>query len=170
MEQDVQEITITPAWQSEDPAHHQAIKDFWERHMMLTPDVREARAPEVIALAYAGDLVVAVATGHVQFFPQLRAKFIAYRCAVAPDHRRHDLAHQITAASVRITEEWSAAHPEEKVVGLGAVLESAAFAEKQKRPLWPEWDMNLNLVGYAPNGQQIRVAWYKHAKLEEKPQ
>jgi hypothetical protein len=55
-------------------------------------------------------------------------------------------------------------HPEERVLGLGAVIESPDLAERARQPFWPQTRMGL--VGYTPEGRQIRVAWFAHARLD----
>jgi hypothetical protein len=32
--------------------------------------------------------------------------------------------------------------------------------------VWPDDGLNLNLIGYARDGVQIRVAWFDHANVE----
>jgi hypothetical protein len=62
-----------------------------------------------------------------------------------------------------VLEPWSAAHPEERVAGIATILVSPNYAEKQKRPVW---EPGLTLIGYTPQGQQIRVAWFDHARVD----
>jgi hypothetical protein len=40
------------------------------------------------------------------------------------------------------------------------------YPEKQREPVWPEYGLNLNLAGYSGQGEQIRVSWFPHARVE----
>ena len=61
-------------------------------------------------------------------------------------------------------ERWSLEAPQEKVQGVAAVIQADNFEEMKRRPKWP--GSGLNLVGYTEEGQQIRVAWFDHARLD----
>ena len=47
-----------------------------------------------------------------------------------------------------------------------AVIQAAEYRDKQREPIWPEYGLELNLAGWTDRGEQLRVAWFRHAKLE----
>jgi hypothetical protein len=156
------------AWTLNDPQLMADAKEFWRELKMLNPAEIERRASELIVVAYNLGKPVAVSTANLAMVEQLRCRCAMYRCAVALDHRRHHLSYQISGRSREVLEQWSLEHPEEEICGMAANIEASQYRSgKQREPMWPEYDLNLNFVGYNNKGQQLRVAWFKHAILPE---
>ena len=159
-------LSIQPAWQRGDRQVERDAIAFWHRLGLLPIDVAPAdRAKELAAAAYdeAGKLV-GVSTIFLAPYEPLRRRFAWYRCAVDPDHRRALTSTSLTVFTRDLIERWSAEHREEKVLGLGAVIDSRALAARQKDPLWA--NTRLNLVGHTGDGRQVRIAWFAHAEVE----
>lgn len=155
--------TITPAWSLHDPGLVQAAIGFWRDLAILPQGVDPAaRAAELVALARQGDTVAAVSTAAIQEIPTVRSRFAMFRCAVAPEHRRSHLATEMLLNAKTQIEQWSLAHPEARVQGLGIVLE-ADIGERARIPLWTQ--SGLHLAGYTPDGRQLRLAWFEHARI-----
>ncbi|HYJ29958.1 MAG TPA: hypothetical protein VEW25_06415 [Allosphingosinicella sp.] len=156
---------LRPAWRRGDADIERDAIAFWNRLGILPQGVRpEDRARELVAVAYQGDRLVGVATAALGRIEALKARFAMLRGAVEPEHRRSRLGFDLAVLSRELIETWSRAHPEERVLGLGAIVESPDLAERARRPLWPQ--TRLNLIGYTPEGRQIRVAWFAHAELD----
>jgi len=85
-----------------------------------------------------------------------------YRCAAAPSFRRSPFSLQVTEESRKLMEQWSLGNPQEGVMGLAAAIESRLLARHMPSVFWPA---ELIFMGYMPNGQQLRVAWFKHATV-----
>ena len=165
------EYDFRPAWRREDTQLMADAKEFWRELKMLGPAEIERRAAELIMVAYHLGKPVAVSSANIAMVEQLRCRCAMYRCAVALDHRRHHLSYQISGLSRAVLEQWSLEHPEEEVCGMAANIEASQYRSgKQREPMWPEYDLNLNFVGYTAKGQQLRVAWFKHALLPERQQ
>lgn len=160
------EITYVTAWRRDDPKLAEDGKGFWSELGLLTPEERERRATELCSMAYAEGKVIGVTTVALAAFPPLRSRFAFTRCAVAPEFRRHYLATMLTRHSLTTTEAWSLEHPEEKLQGLAIVVQSNELGSKAVYPQWADWNIHLNLAGFTPRGEQIRVAWFRHARLE----
>ena len=155
--------TLTPAWGLRDPSLEQAAIGFWRDLAILPQGVdAAARAAELVALARQGDTVAGVSTAAIQEVPTVRSRFAMFRCAVAPAHRRSHLATDLLLNAKTLIEQWSLAHPEARVRGLGIVLE-ADIGERGRIPLWPQSGMQL--AGYTPEGRQLRLAWFAHARI-----
>ena len=71
---------------------------------------------------------------------------------------------EILKASRNVLERWSLEAPQEQVQGVAAVIQAANIEEMKRLPKWPR--SGLDLVGYTQDGQQIRVAWFDHARLD----
>ena len=61
-------------------------------------------------------------------------------------------------------EAWAKEHPEERLGGMGAVIESENLRGWEKRPLWPT--TKLNLIGHTPEGRQLRLYWFADFTLD----
>jgi len=161
------EFDFRPAWRKADPQIENDAREFWRAMRLIAPPEIERRIPELVAAAYENGRLVAVSTAEFSMLPQLRARFAMYRCLVSPEYRRHHLSYRISGYSREVLEQWSLQNPHEKVVGMAAIIQAREYKFKQREPLWPEYGLNLNLVGYNNVGSQIRVAWFKHGLVEE---
>ncbi|MEA3040669.1 MAG: hypothetical protein QOC65_158 [Sphingomonadales bacterium] len=156
---------LRPAWRLGDPEIERDAIAFWARTGILPPGVRpEERARELVTAAYRGERLVGVTTAALGRIDALRGRFAMLRGAVDPAHRRSRLGFDLLLFSRELIERWSLEHPEEKLLGLGAVIESPDLAERARQPFWPQ--TRLGLIGYTSEGRQIRVAWFAHARLD----
>jgi GNAT superfamily N-acetyltransferase len=156
---------IRPAWRLADPQIERDAIAYWTRTGLLPPDVEPAdRARELVAVAYSGDRIIGATTATVNHYGPLRARFAFLRGAVDPAFRRRQVGRTLLQFSRPLLEQWSAAHPEEKVLGLGSIVEGNEFAALRQFPVSP--DGQLVLVGYLDDGRQIRVSWFAHARVE----
>lgn len=179
------DLTFEEAWQRNDPRHAADACRLWDRANLLEPALREQRVHELVALAYLGGEIAGVSTATLGELPQLRGRFAFYRCAAHPPRHRgsrqrgerpadpaapwapaHTVSYALSGYARQVLERWSLAHPREKLLGMAAVIESPSYRRKQREPMWPDYGLNLNLVGYLPGNRQIRVAWFAHARVD----
>jgi len=153
------------AWLKNDPKLIAEATAFW-KGLGLPQTLIEERAPALCSMAYAGGELVGLTTVKLQMERALRSRLAAYRCIVAPKHRRQSLAILLTRHTLITMEGWSNDNPHEKVNGLATVLEAHELDEKAHNPVWGEYYGNLNLVGFTDRGEQIRVAWFRHARID----
>jgi hypothetical protein len=159
------QIETRAAWRRNDPELERDVVGFWRRLGILPPDVvPEARAKELCSLTYVDGEVAAVSTATLEVLPHLRARFAMVRIAVAPEHRRRHFAVSLIVAAKGLLEQWSLENPQENVKGVAAFIQAANIEELKRLPVWPR--SGLSLVGYTTDGQQIRVAWFEHARLD----
>ncbi len=50
-------------------------------------------------------------------------------------------------------------------MGMAAVMQAAEYQDRLCEPFWPEHGLHLNFACYTPKGQQLRVAWFEHARI-----
>ena len=156
---------VRPAWRRDDPQIEADAVAFWKRIGILPPGVSpEARAKELIAVAYCDGKVVAVATAVIEWNETLRARFAVIRGATEPAYRRSHAQLALAVPSRRALEAWALAHPEEKLAGGLAFVEAAEWGEFTRLPVWPESE--LMLVGYTADGKQARAAWFDHFRFD----
>jgi hypothetical protein len=161
----VEPVKMSPAWQRNDANIIKDAINFWLKLRALPAGVTpEQRAQELCAGAYVGDELVGVSTIELRHSPNLRCRLGFFRCLVSPTHGDRRIARRLTVYSRELLERWSEEHPGEKVLGMAAILENPNFDLLAKRPIWRFAD--LGLIGYTPKGQQIRLTWFNHARLE----
>lgn len=153
------------AWRRDDPALEADAKDFWARHNLVPPAGWDKRAKELCVVTYIDDVVVAVATAECADYPPLRGRFAFCRTAVDPAHRQQYLSGRTFGHLRTVLEAWSADHPEEAVLGMAAIIQAAEYAEKKRDPVWPDYSLFLSVVGYTPRNEQVRVGWFRHARV-----
>lgn len=156
---------LRPAWRLHDARIEADAIDFWRRLDILPPDVKpEDRAKELAAVAYKDGRLAAVCTLQLARLEQVRARLGMVRSATDPEHRRSHVAQALTIYARELLERWSMAHPEEKVAGMGAIIQSENLRGREKEPVWPT--TLLTLIGYARNGCQIRVYWFRDFRFD----
>jgi hypothetical protein len=158
-------LRLLPAWRRNDAEMIKAAIDFWTKSHALPPGVTpEQRAQQLCALTYVRDEVVGVSTIELGCLPTLPCRLGFFRCLVSPAHPHRRIARRLTIYSRKLLELWSKDNPKEKILGMAAVLENPNF---DLLATWPIWRAaNLLLIGYNAKGQQIRLSWFDHARLE----
>lgn len=143
-------------------------RSFWRATDILSTNEIERCLPELCAVAYAGGKVIAVSTVVIVFMSTVRCRVANYRCAVSQEYRRRNLAWTLAGYSRDLLEKWSLQNPTEKVMALAAVLEADEFkmAESRHCPKLSVHGLNFDLIGYTPEGHQLRVSWFHHAVVE----
>jgi len=161
----VGDIRYKSVWQDVDMATRDEVIAFWRTYSLLPRRVDElARAAALCVVAYRGEDLVGVSTILIRQLPMLRARFAMFRCAVAPDVRQEGVAGQLAVRCRDVLEAWSAANPQQQVLGMACVVQGAELSEKKAQPFWPL--SRMALAGYNDRGEQIRVVWFAHAKVD----
>lgn len=162
---DLAEIETRSGWRREDPELERDVVALWRRLGILPSNVSpEARAKELCCLTYVDGEPAAVSTATLDVLPFLKARFAMVRVAVDPAHRRKHLATSILKSSLEVLEQWSLENPQENLKGAGVFVQATNLDELKRLPVWPT--SRLYLTGYTVDGQQIRVRWFEHARLD----
>ncbi len=160
------DIAFRTAWRRQDPGLIHDGREFWRDQDVMSPEDIEQRSKELCALAYADGQVAAASTADPTFFQRLRTRLFYYRTMVAPEFRRQHIASRLGLYSYRELGKWSLEHPEEKMMGLLLVFQSRDYTGTRNLPNVSYLGMQVNIVGYTPEGDHIRVLWFDHATLE----
>jgi hypothetical protein len=153
-----------PAWQLADPAIASDAVAFWERNNMLAPNTSVGeRLAQVVAGAYDGGKMIAIATANIREVDFLRANLAMFRCSVDREARERRLATALSLYAFDVLERWSLEHPEAQLMGIGSVIQSRALVEHDNHAVWP--DTKLTFVGYTNEGYQFRVRWFAHGTI-----
>lgn len=160
-----EEFDVRVAWRRDDPGIKADAIAMWTRLGILPPDVTpEKRASELVAVAYCGDRLAAVATAVPEQVSFLRARMLVLRGMTDPDFRRSHAQVALTLPVKQALESWAAAHPEEGIAGVIGFVEPGLWGEMYRMPVAPPWP--LTLVAYTHDGKQVRVAWFDHYRLD----
>ena len=160
---------MVDTWQRNDAKIAADAIGLWSRLGALPANLDPAaRANELCAAAYQDGELVGVATMVLETVPQLRCRLGFFRCLVAPEHRQQGLARKLGIYCRALLAKWSLDNPREEVLGMATIVESPFLDEVSKIPVWPNAPglNGLVLVGYTPAGQQVRVSWFEHARLD----
>jgi hypothetical protein len=157
------DITFRPAWRKADAELERDAKTFWQSGPgLLSARAADERIHELCALAYRDGCPVGVSTATIEFVPRFRSHMAVYRCAVAGGLRHQPLSWTITDYSREVLEQWSLENPDEKVMGLMAVIQSKVLVTRYPQVFGV---VNMTFTGFTPSGFPIRVAWFKHATI-----
>lgn len=157
-------ITFKEAWRKFDRNLERDATEFWRASGKRLPaNVQpEERARELCAVAYRDERPVGVSTATLEMVPQFRCRMAVYRCSVTIGLRRTPLSWRITEYSQVVLERWSLEHPDEKVMGLYAVMQSRELVTRYPQVFGVA---NMLFAGFTPVGFPIRVCWFKHATI-----
>lgn len=159
------EPTLRPVWRNHDAAAERDVLAFWREGRLLSQDVDLAtRLNELCVIAYAGNKVVAVNTAVLTRLEQVHARVAMLRLALAADHRDLDLAASVLQLAKDQLQDWAARHPEERVMGIAAVVQTRGLGTKGNEAVW--LPSGLAVVGHADGGQQLRLAWFPDATID----
>ncbi len=159
-ENPMDDISFIPVWQSASAAVERDVMALWTALGVLPPGVKaEERIKELVAVAYAGDSIVGVLTAQFLMHPPLRQRFAFLRSLTHPDYGGRDVSRRLIVCADEALSKWAIAHPGEKLAGLAAIYENPLPQSK------PIERVGLILVGYTPDGQQVRVKWFEHFRL-----
>ncbi len=154
------EIRFVPAWRRDDPNIRDDAFALWDRLKVLPAGVTpEVRAREICAAAYEGDRLIGLSSAAIVLYPPLRQNFAFTRVLVDPEQRRRTLARQFILQSRDILQAWAKVHPEAALAGLAAIITVPRMLDK------PVAESGLALVGYTPEGYEVRVIWFDHFRV-----
>lgn len=158
------EIEFRAAWRKANAELERDAKEFWQTRLRLLPRNvdPEARARQLCAVAYRDGAPVGVSTATIEYIKQFRSSMAVYRCAVARQFAHQPLSWRITDFSREVLERWSLENPDEKVMGLMAVMQSRELVTRYPQVFGV---VNMTFTGFTPAGFPIRVAWFKHATI-----
>jgi hypothetical protein len=154
------DIRYVGAWRRNDPQIERDAVAMWNEMRILPPNVRpEDRARELVSVAYAGDRIVGITTATLQTYQPVRQRFAFIRILMRPEAEKSGVSVPLTVACREELREWSVANPQEQVAGYAAIITAAGYGAK---PVLPA---GLTVVGYTPDGHQIRLYWWDHFRL-----
>lgn len=149
------------AWKLNDPKLEQDAITVWRQHSILPSDATpESRAKELCVMAYAGDEVAGISTVVIGAYRPLRRRFGFFRAFTVPKFGRQNVARNLAIQCYETLKDWALENPSEDVAGLMAIFEEKGAGRH------PVDASGLMHIGFTPNGNQIRVNWFDHVRIE----
>ena len=151
-------------WLLRDPAIERDVLAFWREEQFL-PSVADAamRLKDICVVAYDGARIIAVLEARLRVLQMVRSRIAMLRLAVSPAMRQSRLATEMIPVGQRVLEQWSVENPQEKLMGTGCIVQTKVADQKLRQPVWPQ--SSLMVINYTQKGEQMRLAWFKHATL-----
>lgn len=150
-------------WISQSEQTRQGVIDFWNTHNLLKPDVSGIqRAKEVVwVVRTPSQSIIGVSTAFKAHFKQLHNNFYVFRCAIAPDFRIPGLMSKILVDTRDFLESIHKKDPD-PCLGIMTFVENPGVNANRKA-VWSASQMVY--VGSTPDGKQIRVYYFKGARI-----
>ena len=160
------EPVLKPVWRMNDVVAERDVLAFWREEKLLSQDMDLAsRLQELCVIAYADSRVVAVSTAVLTRLEQVRARVAMLRFAVAANYRGQHLATNVLEMARRQLQDWAAAHPEEKVMAIGTVVQARGLGSKLTEAVFSP--SGLSVIGHTAKGEQLRLAWFPGATVDD---
>ena len=156
---------IVPVWKKVSAKLSAELIDLWGRSQAITDRdraVRRSREAVCIARDRSG-AVCGVGTAVVRVLPRLRQPLYYYRQFFAPEFRGHKRALPFFNEARRVLEGYNESLPDPESIGMLLELENQQLVARYERAYEPAADSTF--IGYSPAGLQLRVSYFKNARL-----
>lgn len=152
-------------WEEKSEALRREIVAFWLEHGALpSQQAAEARASQVACVVRdASGALCGVSTVYQQVHPRFGVAFHYFRCFVAAEHRRANLASNLVIAVARYFEERFKAGHDPEVLGVFMEVQNAFVQKNMNQAVWPI--VPFVFVGRNQRGDQERVFFFEGAQL-----
>ncbi|MBI1261444.1 MAG: hypothetical protein GC184_06940 [Rhizobiales bacterium] len=155
------EFTFFPVWRKNDSKVEADVKATWAKHNILPEGVDpEKRVKQLCVVAYEGDQVAGISTMDIAPYKPLRKRFGFFRAFTIPGFGNQDIARGLAVNCRDVLNQWSIDNPQEAVAGMMAVYQAKGMGRR------PVGVSGLTLIGYTPEGYQVRVIWFDHVTID----
>jgi hypothetical protein len=152
-------------WQAMQPHDADAIRAFWLREGALNDEAQmKARLPQIVmhATTPEGD-IAGVCTAIAATPAQLGQPMYYWRTFVGAHWRSTPLVMQLLKRSCTFLEEFARSN-DYPCIGILLELENARFRDKGRAAQW--WNPRFTYIGRSPRGLDVRVHYFKGARLK----
>jgi hypothetical protein len=156
------------AWRRHVPAIERDAELFWSEQKVLGPETSVAdRSKELCIVAYQHGQIAAVSTAGLRQINFLGARVAMFRCTIAKEFRGRRLSYELMTRARQEIEAWSAANLDEKVMAMATIAQTKDAHLGDGPGVFK--GSGLTFVGWTANGERMRVAWFKHARIPRFP-
>lgn len=137
------------------------IVGFWGTHGVLDAKMARERAPQVIYIVRGADQsILALSTAFITMVPNFKNNMFVYRCMAHPGKAVPGLIQELTIQTIAYLE---SVHMETKPKCIGVMAKIESPKLKKIRDIYSK--SGLMFAGFAPDGDPIRVHFFKGAKF-----
>jgi hypothetical protein len=158
-----------PVWKKVTAELSAELIDLWGRSQAI-PDpgraVQRARQAVCVARDQSG-AVCGVGTAVIRVLPRLQQPLYYYRQFFAPEFRGQKQAVPFFNEARRLLEAHNDSLAEPESLGVLLELENQQLVARYERAYEPAADSTF--IGYSPRGLQLRVSYFKNARLLPRP-
>jgi hypothetical protein len=157
-----------PVWKQVTAELSAELIDLWGRFQALPDPGRAAqRAGQAVCIARdPSGAVCGVGTAVIRVLPRLRQPLYYYRQFFAPEFRGQKQALPFLNAARRQLEEYNESLPVPESLGVLLELENQQLVARYERAYEPSADSTF--IGYSPRGLQLRVSYFRNARLMQR--
>jgi hypothetical protein len=161
-------FATVPVWRNVNAELSAELIDLWGRsHAIPDPDHAARRAGQAVCIARdEAGAVCGVGTAVIRVLPRLRQPMYYYRQFFAPEFRGQKHAIPFFTEARRLLEEYNDSLPAPESLGVLVELENQQLAARYARAYEPGADSTF--IGYSPRGLQLRVSYFRNARLLER--
>lgn len=155
-------------WQSMQPADAEAIRAFWLREGAINDEAQvNERVKQVVMHALSADGSIAGVCTATPTTPQQLGQPVYYwRTFVGAHWRSTPLVMSLLKRSCTLLEDYAQTN-QYPCIGVFLELENARFREKGRMAQW--WNPRFVFIGRSSRGLDMRVHYFKGAKLKSTP-
>jgi len=158
-----------PVWKKVTAELSAELIDLWGRSQAIPdPDRAVQRARQAVCVARdQSGAVCGVGTAVIRVLPRLRQPLYYYRQFFAPEFRGQKQAVPFFNEARRLLEDYNDSLVEPESLGMLLELENQQLVARYERAYEPAVDSTF--IGYSPRGLQLRVSYFKNARLLPRP-
>jgi hypothetical protein len=162
----VSDFRYVAHWQTELPDENESVLAFWKAEGAIGDEAQaRQRLKEIVLHARDADNVIAgVCTAVAVTLPRIGQPMYYYRCFIAPRWRKSRLILYLFKRAYELLE-GHAVRNDYPCIGVLAELENTRFTQMGRIPVWPDCD--LVFIGVSQRGHDLRVRYFRGAKLKE---
>lgn len=154
-------------WGKVSPEIKQDAIKFWVGEKVLSAEVAEKRAEELLFVARDNDnKIIAVSTAIKMQVKLLNENLLyQYRCFISPEARVVGFDVHLTKQSLQFLEEVAKSEEGQKPIGVFAVVINPKLNTNKINNLAVWRSYKMYFIGFNSKGQPIRVYYFKGAKI-----
>jgi hypothetical protein len=154
-----------PVWKNISAELSAELIDLWGRSQAIpNPEQAVRRAGQAVCIARdQSGAVCAVGTAVIRVLPRLRQPLYYYRQFFAPEFRGHKQAIPFFNQARRLLEEYNESLSAPESLGVLVELENQQLVSRYERAY--EATAESTFIGYSPRGLQLRVSYFRDARL-----
>lgn len=158
-----------PVWKKVTAELSAELIDLWGRAQAIPyPDRAAQRARQAVCIARdQSGAVCGVGTAVIRVLPRLRQPLYYYRQFFAPEFRGQKQAIPFFNEARTLLEEYNDSLSAPESLGVLLELENQQLVARFQRAYDSAADSTF--IGYSPRGVQLRVSYFKNARLLQRP-